>query len=42
MWGAFKTLIDGTIKFSDPRSFNDLFDCVPYTETPTIKSILKK
>jgi len=39
--GALKILSDGTIKFTEPRTFNDPFDCAPYIEVPDKKDILK-
>lgn len=39
--GSLRTLSEATIKFSDPRTFNDPFDCMPYIETPTVEMVLR-
>jgi hypothetical protein len=39
--GSFRIISEGTIKFSDPRTFNDPFDCAPCIEIPSEEDILK-
>ena len=39
--GSLKTLSESTIKYTNPTSFNDPFDCLPFYDTSNLKNLHK-